>query len=143
MGFKESRLGKIAEGFSGLKPILLWFIQIDDKSMSVEEAVDEVNKEAAKNGDEGVSEKALEAMEVADKLSDVQAKIKFYRDETVGPVFSAAEDPEEEANKEAVKKLNEALLDETMKYVNGNPVELKPVDDKKLEKGGKEREKIR
>ena len=143
MGFKESRLGKIAEGFSGLKPILLWVIQIDDEPLSVEEAVREVNKEAAENGDEGVSEKALEAMEVADKLSDVQAKIKFDRDETVGPVFSAAEDPEEEADKEEVKRLNEALLDETMKYVNGNPVELKPVDAKKLEKGGKEREKIR
>ena len=143
MGFKESRLGKIAEGFAGLKPILLWVIQIDDESLSVEEAVREVNKEAAENGDEGVSEKALEAMEVADKLSDVQAKIKFDRDETVGPVFSAAEDPEEEADKEEVKRLNEALLDETMKYVNGNPVELKPVEAKQLGKGGKEREKIR
>ena len=143
MGIKDSRLGKIFNGFSGLKSLGKWLKTVDDESLSVEEAVRVVNKEAAENGDEGVSEKALEAMEVADKLSDVQAKIKFDRDETVGPVFSAAEDPEEEADKEEVKRLNEALLDETMKYVNGNPVELKPVDAKKLEKGGKEREKIR
>ena len=143
MGFKDSRLGKIFNGFSGLKSLGKWLKTVDDESLSVEEAVREVNKEAAQNGDAGVSEKAVEAMGVADQLSDVQAKIKFDRDETVGPVFSAAEDPEEEANKEAVKKLNEALLDDTMRYVNGNPVELKPVDAKKLEKGGKEREKIR
>ena len=143
MGFKDSRLGKIFNGFSGLKSLGKWLKTVDDESLSVEEAVREVNKEAAQNGDAGVSEKAVEAMGVADQLSDVQAKIKFDRDETVGPVFSAAEDPEEEANRETVKKLNEALLDDTMRYVNGNPVELKPVDAKKLEKGGKEREKIR
>lgn len=143
MGFKDSRLGKIFNGFSGLKSLGKWLKTVDDESLSVEEAVREVNKEAAQNGDAGVSEKAVEAMGVADQLSDVQAKIKFDRDETVGPVFSAAEDPEEEADKETVKKLNEALLDDTMRYVNGNPVELKPVDAKKLEKGGKEREKIR
>lgn len=143
MGFKDSRLGKIFNGFSGLKSLGKWLKSVDDESLSVEEAVKEVNKEAAQNGDAGVSDKAVEAMEVADQLSDVQAKIKFDRDETVGPVFSAAEDPEEEADKETVKKLNEALLDDTMRYVNGNPVELKPVDAKKLEKGGKEREKIR
>ena len=143
MGFKDSRLGKIFNGFSGLKSLGKWLKTVDDESLSVEEAVRVVNKEAAQNGDAGVSEKAVEAMEVADQLSDVQAKIKFDRDETVGPVFSAAEDPEEEADKETIKKLNEALLDDTMRYVNGNPVELKPVDAKKLEKGGKEREKIR
>lgn len=143
MGFKDSRLGKIFNGFSGLKSLGKWLKTVDDESLSVEEAVREVNKEAAQNGDAGVSEKAVEAMGVADQLSDVQAKIKFDRDETVGPVFSAAEDPEEEADRETVKKLNEALLDDTMRYVNGNPVELKPVDAKKLEKGGKEREKIR
>lgn len=143
MGFKDSRLGKIFNGFSGLKSLGKWLKSVDDESLSVEEAVREVNKEAAQNGDAGVTDKAVEAMEVADQLSDVQAKIKFDRDETVGPVFSAAEDPEEEADKETVKKLNEALLDDTMRYVNGNPVELKPVDAKKLEKGGREREKIR
>lgn len=143
MGFKDSRLGKIFNGFSGLKSLGKWLKSVDDESLSVEEAVREVNKEAAQNGDAGVSDKAVEAMEVADQLSDVQAKIKFDRDETVGPVFSAAEDPEEEADKETVKKLNEALLDDTMRYVNGNPVELRPVEAKPLEKGGKEREKIR
>ena len=45
---------------------------------------------------------------------------------------------------EAIKEeLNQALEDETMKYVKGNPVELQPVDPAKLEKGGKERERVK
>ena len=82
-------------------------------------------------------------MGVADQLSDVQAEIIFDRDDAVGPVFSAAENPKEVADKEEAQRLNDALLDETMKFVNGNPVELKPVEAKQLGKGGKEREKIR
>ena len=35
------------------------------------------------------------------------------------------------------------LEDETMRYVNGNPVELQKVEPQKLAKGGKERERVK
>ena len=126
----------------GLKSFGGWLKTIDDDSLTVEEAVKVVNEKAGSE-DEIIGDKVVKAMGIATELNEKEANGIFDRSDAVGPVFSAAEVDKEKEVEDPTVALNEALEDETMKYVNGNPVELQPVDPAKLEKGGKERERIK
>ena len=138
MSFRDSRLGKIFSVFSDFgRSLFVWLGSVDVEDLTVAEAVRNAN-----NGNEIIDENVVEAMRIADELNAKEAAGIFDREETVGPVFSAADGSPVNKENDTIA-LNSALKDETMKYVEGNPVELKTVGPQKLGKGGKEREKIR
>ena len=144
MGFKESRLGKIVDVFSGFgKSFSSWLKTVDTDDMDIEKAISVVNEEAEDG--QGLSEKDQKLIAGTIEYNALEAETITDRDETVGPVFSAAskDDDKAQAELDEIRKRNEALEDETMKYVNGNPVELQKVDPQKLAKGGKERERVK
>lgn len=146
MGFKDSRLGKIIEVLAGFgRSFANWLRTPDDiDALSVVDAVAVVNKEAETEEDK-IDDKVVKAMRIAAELNKDEAARIFDRGEAVGPVFSAAEgESKENTVEDPTVALNRALEDDTMRYVNGNPVELKPVDKgQTLGKGGKERERTR
>ena len=125
----------------GLKSFGEWLKTVDEAEiLTVPEAVKAVNKI---NGAGTIDDNVVEAMGIATELNKKEADGIFDRTDAVGPVFSAAEGDKGTEVEDPTVALNRALEDETMKYVNGNPVELQPVDPAKLEKGGKERERIK
>lgn len=144
MGFKDSRLGKMVDVLTTFgKSFSNWLGSIDDDSLTVEEAVKVVNKEIGSE-DDTIGDNVVEAMGIASKLNAREADDIFDRGDTVGPVFSVAEGTKDAEVEDPTVALNEALQDETIKYVNGNPVELQPVDPAKFkDKGGKVRERVK
>ena len=144
MGFKESRLGKIVDVFSGLgKSALTWLKSVDIDDTDIEKAISVVNEDAEEG--RGVSEKDQKLIVGTIEYNALEAETITDRDETVGPVFSGAskDDDKAQAELDEIRKRNEVLEDETMRYVNGNPVELQKVEPQKLAKGGKERERVK
>ena len=144
MGFKESRLGKIVDVFSGLgKSVSTWLKSVDIDDTDIEKAISVVNEEAEEG--RGVSEKYQKLKAGTIEYNALEAETITDRDETVGPVFSGAskDDDKAQAELDEIRKRNEVLEDETMRYVNGNPVELQKVEPQKLAKGGKERERVK
>ena len=138
MGFRDSRLGKILDVFSSFgKSFSAWLKTVDDDSLTVAEAVKAVNAEIGDEEDT-IGDNGVKAMGIAAELNAKEADGIFDREDTVGPVFSVAEGRGKDDEEDPTIALNQALEDETMKYVNGHPVELQPVDPAKLEKGGKE-----
>ena len=143
MGFKDSRLGKMVEVLATFgKSFSNWLGSIDVDSLTVAEAVKVVNKEIGSE-DDTIGDNVVKAMGIASNLNAKEADDIFNREDTVGPVFSAADGSKVEEVEDTTVALNRVLEDETMKYVKGNPVELQPVDPAKLEKGGKERERVK
>lgn len=126
----------------GLKSFGGWLKTVDDDSLTVEEAIKAVNKEVGSE-DETIGDNVIKAIGIAAELNAKEADGIFDRTDAVGPVFSAADGDKEPEVEDTTVALNKALEDETMKYVKGNPVELQPVDPVKLEKGGKERERVK
>jgi hypothetical protein len=142
MGFKDSRLGKIVEVFKGFGSSFGNFLRtVDVDDMDLKAAISSVNRDAT-TGDTRVSEEDQKLIDGTIDFNQLEAEIVTDRDETVGPVFSADAKVASKEDEEAIKR-NEALKDETIRYVEGTPIKLKPVEPSKLEKGGKEREKIR
>ena len=142
MGFRDSRLGQILDVFSSFgKSFSAWLKTVDDDSLTVAEAVKAVNAEIGDEEDT-IGDNVVKAMGIAAELNEKEADGIFDREDTVGPVFSVAEGKGKD-DVDPTVALNQALEDETMKYVKGNPVELQPVDPAKLEKGGKERERVK
>ena len=140
MGFKESRLGKIVDVFKGFGSSFGNFLKtVDVDDMDLQSAISSVNKSASTE-DTRVSEEDQKLIDGTIDFNKLEAEIVTDRDETVGPVFSV---DAKEGAREDEAAWNEALKDETIKYVEGTPVKLKPVEPSKLEKGGREREKIR
>ncbi len=144
MGFKDSRLGKMVEVLATFgKSFSNWLGSIDDDSLTVAEAVKVVNKEIGSE-DDTIGDNVVKAMGIASNLNAKEADDIFNREDTVGPVFSAADGSKVEEIEDPTVALNRVLEDETMKYVNGNPVELQPVDPAKFkDKGGKVRERVK
>ena len=144
MGFKDSRLGKMVEVLATFgKSFSNWLGSIDDDSLTVAEAVKVVNKEIGSE-DDTIGDNVVKAMGIASNLNAKEADDIFNREDTVGPVFSAADGSKVEEVEDTTVALNRVLEDETMKYVNGNPVELQPVDPAKFkDKGGKVRERVK
>ena len=126
----------------GLKSFGGWLKTVDDDSLTVEEAIKVVNKEVGSE-EETIGDNVVKAMGIAAELNEKEADGIFNREDTVGPVFSAADGEKEPEVEDPTVALNQALEDETMKYVNGHPVELQPVDPAKLEKGGNVRERVK
>ena len=144
MGFKDSRLGKMVEVLATFgKSFSNWLGSIDDDLLTVAEAVKVVNKEIGSE-DDTIGDNVVKAMGIASNLNAKEADDIFNREDTVGPVFSAADGSKVEEVEDTTVALNRVLEDETMKYVNGNPVELQPVDPAKFkDKGGKVRERVK
>lgn len=144
MGFKDSRLGKMVEVLATFgKSFSNWLGSIDVDSLTVAEAVKVVNKEIGSE-DDTIGDNVVKAMGIASNLNAKEADDIFNREDTVGPVFSAADGSKVEEVEDTTVALNRVLEDETMKYVNGNPVELQPVDPAKFkDKGGKVRERVK
>ena len=144
MGFKDSRLGKMVEVLATFgKSFSNWLGSIDVDSLTVAEAVKVVNKEIGSE-DDTIGDNVVKAMGIASNLNAKEADDIFNREDTVGPVFSAADGSKVEEVEDSTVALNRVLEDETMKYVNGNPVELQPVDPAKFkDKGGKVRERVK
>ena len=144
MGFKDSRLGKMVEVLATFgKSFSNWLGSIDVDSLTVAEAVKVVNKEIGSE-DDTIGDNVVKAMGIASNLNAKEADDIFNREDTVGPVFSAADGSKVEEVEDTTVALNRVLEDETMKYVNGNLVELQPVDPAKFkDKGGKVRERVK
>ena len=110
-------------------------VDVDD--MDLKAAISSVNRDAT-TGDTRVSEEDQKLIDGTIDFNQLEAEIVTDRDETVGPVFSADAKVASKEDEEAIKR-NDALKDETIRYVEGTPIKLKPVEPSKLEKGGKER----
>ena len=149
MGFKDSRLGKIVSTLTdGFKTLAESITRVDIDDVSISDAINQVNHDG--NDASNVSKQDAEIIEEVLSSNIKEGESTINRDDTIGPVFSTTSDADKKGKKKSkaevdAKTLNKRLEDDTIRYINDpkNHVDLEVPEPKKLDKGGKERQRIR
>ena len=148
MGFKDSRLGKIISTLTdGFKAFADSITRVDIEDVSISDAINQVNHDG--NDASNVSKKDEKLIEDVLSNNVKEGQKTINSDDLVGPAVSSTSNSGKKGKKSKdevdAKALNERLEDETIKYINNpaNHVDLEAPDPKKLDKGGKERQRIR